>query len=651
MIKLSDATLLAFTKLRTRKIRTIITVLLASLLFSVLVMASLIMTGAFKSIDSFRQDGLTSRYIVSVYKPISGSTVQYTLRDPEMVAEAKKRYEQLVENKAAEAKRLGITYTQASDRPPYAVQSDGKTEVLSINDPNGIVQDLLAEKYSTQPAFDDALLKQLADKYHATQLFASDSYTIARGSSLATFTDGKEDFYDQSDESEMNTKYAQSLVDGNQMTVAPSDITDPFMLPGNAGWTPDSDSLPIILSQNIVEQLLGLEKLSDKASSTEKLHRLKTVRERAASLSFQACYRDSTSSNSIQTTLRQQKDMKARENDKEYQKPSLIYALPDPAKCENTTIASDTRTSTEKKEANSQKLFDEKFGKDVEPSSYFVSFKVVGVSPIEATSGNPATDQSADQTRSLDDILTDLLKTSGVGQVIPQTLYEQLPDNTKYADLFTYTPLYLFGNEDNKIRYVEFTNVRDAEKFIDEQSCTTQYDNTCMPIGRPYQASLAFSNSAALDDIRTKVSQWFDYAIIGVVALATVIMWITIGRTIADGRHETAVFRAIGFKRVDIATVYILYTVILSVLVAAFAAGLGLLGAYIINQKFAPGLTAQAQYGFGGIDLSKEVSLMGIDQQQLGLLLAACLATGLLSVMIPLLRNARRSPIRDMREE
>ena len=651
MIKLTDTALLAFTKLRSRKIRTVITVLLASLLFGVLVAASLIMTGVFGSVDNFRKDGLTSRYIINVNKPISGNTVQQTLRDPDMVAEAKKRYEQLVEDKTAEAKRLGLSYTQVSDRPPYTLLSDGKTEALSANDPNGIVQELLTEKYSTEPAFNDAKLKQLADQYHATKLFTSESYGIARGSSLNTFKNGKEIFYDQSDEAEMNANYTKLLVDGTQMTVAPSDITDPFILPNSAGWKPDGSSLPITLPQNIIEQLLGLEKLSDKASSTEKLDRLKTVRERAASLSFQACYRDSTSINLIQTTLRQQKDIKAHENDKGYQKPSLIYTLPDPTKCENPTITSDTRTSDEKKEDTNQKLFDKKFGEDVEPTSYFVSFKVVGVSPAEVTSSNPATDQQTDQIRSLDDVVTNLLTTSGIGQTIPQTLYKQLADKSKYADLFTYTPFYLFGNEDNKIRYVEFANVRDAEKFIDEQSCTTQHDNTCKPVGRPYQASLAFSNSAALDDIRAKVSQWFEYAVIGVIILAAVIMWITVGRTIADGRHETAVFRAIGFKRIDIAMVYVLYTIILSVLIAVFAAGLGCLGAYVVNEKFAPNLTAQAQYGFGGIDLSKEVNLMSIDQQQLGLLLIACLATGLLSMLIPLMRNVRRSPIRDMREE
>lgn len=651
MIKLADSMLLAFTKLRTRKIRTIITVLLASLLFGVLVAASLVITGAFRSVDSFRQDGLTSRYIVGVYKPITGSAVQQTLRDPVLIVKAKKQYEQLVTEKTAEAKRLGLNYSQASDRPPYSESSDGKTEMLSPNDPNGIVHGLLAEKYSSEPAFDDAELKDIASRYQAIKFFTSENYTIARGSSLTTLKDGKEVFYDQSDEAEMNAHYTRPLVDGNQMTIAPKEITDPFILPNNAGWKSDSDSLPIILPQNTVEQLLDLEKLPDTASADQKLERLKAVREGAMALTFQACYRNDASIASIQNTILQQKEIRAHEGDKEYQKPTRIYALPDPAKCENPTVVSDTRSSDEKKQDGNQALFDKKFNLSTNPASRFISFKVVGVSPASEVSSGPMTEQPAEQNRNLSDIINNLLKTSGIGQVIPQNLYDQIPDKTTYADIFTYTPLYLFGNEDNKMRYVEFASAKDAQRFIDEQSCTMQYDNTCKPLGRPYQAALSFSNSAALDDIEEKASRWFEYANLAVIALATVIMWITIGRTIADGRHETAVFRAIGFKRIDIAMVYILYTITLSVLVALFATGLGILGAYIANLKLAPALTAQAQYGFGGIDLSKEVSLMGVDQQQLGLVLISCLATGLLSMVIPLVRNVRRSPIRDMREE
>ena len=212
-------------------------------------------------------------------------------------------------------------------------------------------------------------------------------------------------------------------------------------------------------------------------------------------------------------------------------------------------------------------------------------------------------------------------------------------------------PLYLSGNEDNIKRYVEFTSVKDAQKFIDEQSCTVQYDNTCQPKGRQYQATLTFSNSAAIDDMQRLVNSWLSYGMIGVIIIAAIIMWITIGRTIVDGRHETAVFRAIGFKRIDVTAIYILYTIILSIFIAICATAIGFACAHILDNQFSLDLTAQAQYSFGGLDLAKRINLVGYDWNQLYIIIAACLATGLLSVALPLIRNVRRSPIQDMREE
>ncbi len=91
MIRLADIVLLTYTKLRARKIRTFITVLLASMLFGVLISASLIANGLFRGIDSFRKEGLTSRYIVSVTNAPSNVDGFYkTIRDPNLIAEAKK---------------------------------------------------------------------------------------------------------------------------------------------------------------------------------------------------------------------------------------------------------------------------------------------------------------------------------------------------------------------------------------------------------------------------------------------------------------------------------------------------------------------------------------------------------------------------------
>ena len=89
----------------------------------------------------------------------------------------------------------------------------------------------------------------------------------------------------------------------------------------------------------------------------------------------------------------------------------------------------------------------------------------------------------------------------------------------------------------------------------------------------------------------------------------------------------------------------------MSLFITLCAFGLGIIGAHLLDGQLSPGLTAQAQYGFNELSSAKRISLVGYDWHQLGLIAIICLATGLLSAVLPLIRNVRRSPIRDMREE
>lgn len=650
MIKLTDACLLAFTKLRARKLRTGITILLASLLFGVVITASLVTNGLVASINSFRKEGLTSRYIVSVFNaPGKVDEFYNTIREPMLIAEAKQRYEALIKEKEAAAKQLNITYSHISDTPPYTQSPDGTTR-LSMHDPNGITWQLLKEKYSHTPAFDEAKLSKIAAQYSAINRFTEEIYHIKRDASLTLLVDGREHFYDASDESTLTQKYT-SLINPTSIVIAPRETTETVILPKNAGWQPDGSSLPIILPQNVIEQLLKLEKLPSNVSPHDKFERLKTIRNRITSLQFKMCYRNSVSQSLLQQALQQKKEIGHNQGKKDYKKPTLLYELPDPTTCENARIASDLRTPAEKQQAANQAAFDAKFGKEITAISKLITFKVVGMSPGSNEVFNPEQLQQREKSRTASDMLADILQTEGVGQAIPKHLYDQLPNKAEYAELLHYKPFYIAGNEDNKRRFLEFASASDAQKFIDEQGCTVQYDNSCKPLGHPYQLRLAFSNSSALDDLQATIHTWFAYVMIGVATIASLITWIAVGRTIVDGRHETAVFRAIGFKRIDIAAVYILYTIALSTLITLLASVIGFTGSYLLQQQFAPQLTAQAQYGFGAIHSTNSVYLIGVNVQQLVIILGICIATSLLSTILPLIRNVRRSPIRDMRGE
>ncbi|MGO3702135.1 MAG: FtsX-like permease family protein [Candidatus Saccharimonadales bacterium] len=652
MIRLTDTTTLAFTKLRARKIRTTATVALASLLFGVLAAASLVTTGAFKSLADFRADGLTSRYIVAVDPAPSGEGLIGIQKDPAMVAEAKKRFEALVAQKTEAAKELNISYNSVSEIAPYALSADGKTEMLQMHDSNNIVRTLLRETFQNKPVIDDIALQKSAKTYGATTFFATKNYHIENGATLNVLPKTGEVFYDQNDEIAQNQHYTPPIIDGNALNLAPKNITEPFLLAQHK-WQPTGESIPIILPQETVELLLETTPLPDDAPAADKNAYLHELRDKAAGLTFAACYRNGASNAAVQQTVVQQNEIATHKNDKEFIPPALQYQLPNAASCTNPTVASDTRTDAQKQQDAAQKQFDETFA--TEPStqkSFFVHFSVVGISP-NGDSAQNSFNEPEERAKTVQDIAQSILTTSGIGQVIPEHLWQQIPakERANYAELFTYQPSYFFGNEDNHTRHVEFATATGAQQFIDQEACTFTMYGDCAPAGRDYMATLMFTNSAAIDDLQRTLRQWFLYAMIGVMALAAVIMWLTVGRTIADGRHETAVFRAIGFTRSDIASVYVVYTLLLALLVAILATSVGFLGAYAAQHFFAPQLTALAQYNFGGLDLAKEVSLLSIDSHRLLLILAAIFATGLLSMIVPLLGNVRRSPIKDMREE
>jgi ABC-type antimicrobial peptide transport system permease subunit len=139
-------------------------------------------------------------------------------------------------------------------------------------------------------------------------------------------------------------------------------------------------------------------------------------------------------------------------------------------------------------------------------------------------------------------------------------------------------------------------------------------------------------------------------AALAVVAIAAIIMTGTVGRMIADSRRETAVFRAVGAGRLDIANVYTLYAVLLSVGIAGFALVVGILAAKVVEWRYWQMTTVQAQLAFGGSDLSLQFHLFKYNSKVVLVMLTA-VGAGLVSIILPLLRNIRRSPIKDMRDE
>lgn len=89
----------------------------------------------------------------------------------------------------------------------------------------------------------------------------------------------------------------------------------------------------------------------------------------------------------------------------------------------------------------------------------------------------------------------------------------------------------------------------------------------------------------------------------------------------------------------------------LTVLIAMFALFFGIIGTLLIDAKFSASLTAQAQYVFGDFWLNKQVNLAYFDYQRIAFILMLTFVISLVSAIVPLYRNVRRNPIKDLKEE
>jgi hypothetical protein len=129
MIRLRDASVLAYTKLRLHRIRTGITVGIAGLLFGLLLVIVLVSQGVFNSLDSFGNTGLNSRYIVAL-SPSWGVMFEphEHVTDKKFVAEVEKEHAAQVARKTAAAKKYSVPYDAKTiahhDRPHHRQKDD-----------------------------------------------------------------------------------------------------------------------------------------------------------------------------------------------------------------------------------------------------------------------------------------------------------------------------------------------------------------------------------------------------------------------------------------------------------------------------------------------------------------------------------------------
>lgn len=658
MINLKNSMLLAGTKLKTRKVRLIVTVVISSLLFGVLAVGIITFTGFTESVARFSNQGLNNRFFVSVSQISGPDLFNYADSD----AGRKRATEianQLADQQFKRAKELGLELTRKDVLE--SILPEGYFKEVDDYKPSAPIDDsllgrsLAADFRQKNPVenpemvLNQANVDRITAGYSIVSKTQSKYYQIASGSLYITDAKGGYPLNSQPTVDANHSPVTQEVL--SQIMVLPADVAEAYRFK-NLKSEPNAKTVPIMVAFGKAEKLLRLKQLPTGASNQDILNRQREVREKVAGLKFKQCYRNNLALDQLESAATHVRNHK----DKDYIKPELIYGLPADHACQVAPVIADTRLAETKKYQAAMEKFEVEFrGRDALPIAREIEFEVVGLLPPT----NPDYNNSS---------LANNLIQMAIGSLYTEVvaadtdLAAAIKQQNLSSIIVDQASIYTMDSHDSWL--VEFKDLSEAQRFIQQRDCATNsFSQTTglvmMDSGQsikctseyPFMAYPVINNRIMLQDI---IDGLFKFGLILLVVfsvIATIIMMGTVGRMITDSRRETAVFRAIGFKRLDISMIYGLYTLIACLFITGVSFGLGFLGAAIIASRLDAELTIQAIIATTADDHSLKMSMIGWSPLYLGLLMAAILVVGLLSISLPLIRNLRRNPIKDMRDE
>lgn len=655
MINLRNALTLAGTKLKTRKVRLAVTVIISSLMFGVLAIGIISFSGFTNSIERFSQEGLNARFFTQV-RPMNDGNWYIDYRNhfskPETLARAKQIANELVEVKAARAKELGLEFDKKMEllkllpEPSKPLDEKPVDEIIDTNGPIG--KQLLKEYFESKPTDPQTKLNKtnidrITAGYDVLNISSQNTFMISSGTITRPAKNGGYPISAQNDMMVKQNPSEDQPIIFRDATTASEDIVAPFRLK-NAKWSAESNTIPIFISFTEAQSLLGLKALPNEATAKERLARNNDLRDKIAGFKINHCYRNELAMEQLQQAALHE----SQKNIKDYVAPELIYGLPANNACQIAPILSDKRSAATKKLEAARHQFDVEFNqRNAEPIAKEITFEVVGVIP---SSEDTMSQSLASQ------LVGIAIGSPNLNHAVSETDFQAALQKLGLEKIFTSEPDSNPSGRDNQIRIVEFGNLSDAKDFMDKHNCLQfsffeDGSRQACSAERPFLIMPTLNNRLSL---QSAVETFFKLIIIALavaVVIATIIMAGTVGRMIADSRRETAVFRAIGFKRFDIARVYGLYTFIVCLFIIGVSLAIGFGGAGFIASRLDKDLTIFAALATGTTNSSLKMSMIGISPTYLGLLIAAILVVGLLAIILPLIRNLRRNPIKDMRDE
>lgn len=634
MIRLFDASVLAYTKLRVHRIRTGIAVAVAALLFGLIGGAIIVAQGIFTSVNNFSDEGLNNRTVLAVTRSGGGPGFnEYDKRtDANFVKEVEVAHKAIVEKKKAAAKKYAVAYDSTLQDPsPITIDPATKQKVISDNGLSSeAVQQVAQAKRAAE--YKPFAITDFTKKYSSAHTIQK-TFAVAPAEGNFTYMkDGTEPLFTNERE-RMEQQYSQ---DTPHMSILDGSLSKPFVVPGK--FDASKGEIPAIIPLTAAEKALGLKALDAKASMGDRLDRLAFVRNNINKATVSFCYRNPASDALLTKALAQANEIKTNANDKNYVKPKLVYSLPSKTDCGEVAIASDTRSASEKKQDENQMLYDKEVGAYLgEPVQKKIIVRGVGVSG----------DYPDMQAWSLSSLIQSLFGSSlGTDWSVPADLLAQLPAESR--------PDYLFNVDPNSAAksgkgfgytyesyLVEFTDKDQARKALAEGRAG-QNQIFAMPFG---------SSTLFVDEAKTMFTEVLKWALLIIGGIAIIILASIIGRTVAEGRRESAIFRAIGASRGDISAVYGMYVLFLAIQVVIFSAVFACVAAGVVQMLYGADATLGARLAYAASDTTREFYLFNLGSSYLLWIAGAIFAASVIASILPILLGARRNPIKDMRNE
>lgn len=662
-----DIFILAHAKLKTKRIMTLMAILIAGALFSLLFASLILKQGIEQSFILFNQKSSQQRFSViaspvvprEINRSMGGYFYMSDEKDKQAYDKIMQQFNEYVKEQQTLAKQHQIDFDPSSIAPPFRLYKGLSTiaHTYVYNTDSPFVKQLFEQQqrnFAKTATNTVDVLRQKAEQHHAL-----DSYDtvklILNPSNGNFFANNQEDYLrigKDKDFSGSDPVFGQTAVRESYIGISGNDPSlERFILEPNDKRQQQDDHIPILITAHEAQKLFA-EKYNlpqEPAEPSAKVAWIKQLRQKLNGETFTICYRNNAEMARVsdyidQNVITEQKDANGNVI-KNTAEPSIVYGHPTAA-CQPLTIAKDNRSAAQKRSDDNYRRFQQKIGEYQEPITKPLKFQIVGLIALTASANGHSP-------KDIPSLAQSLFSSNFYGAIIPQKLYQTSRAQQIYGQLFDQIikdQQGVFDQANIRNMIVDFPTISDAKAFL-SKDCPgnfADFDRPACDFG--FDIEPTGKNYLLYESVENNVLKITQIAFLMISVIAGIILCLTMARIIVDSRHETAIFRAIGARRGHIVAIYVTYSFLVACrMIVASVIIAGILVAFV-QWRWSGLLTDLAQLSWNLFDHDARFNLYGFNWAWLAAATLSVIAITLVAIIIPLLSNSKRNPITDIRD-